>query len=164
MEVSAKAKYIRMSPRKVRLVVDVVRGMSIAEAQQQLQFMNKAAAVPVLKVLNSAVANAEHNFKLKSEKLFVKTITADGGPTLHRWKARARGRAAPIRKRTTHIVVTLAEKGKTEEPKEEKKTEKKTVKKEAKKETKKVVKKTSTKKPVAKKPAAKKTTKKVEKK
>ena len=131
MEVSAKAKYIRMSPRKVRLVVDVVRGMGLAEAQQQLQFMNKAAALPVLKLINSAAANAEHNFKLKPETLFVKTITADGGPTLHRWKARARGRAAPIRKRTTHIKVVLDEVGKeTEEPKKpEKKVEKKEVKK-----------------------------------
>jgi large subunit ribosomal protein L22 len=110
MQVSAKAKYVRMSPRKVRLVVNAVRGLEIVDAQNQLRFMNKAAAEPVLKLLNSAVANAEHNFKLKLENLYIHTITADGGPTLHRWKARARGRAAPIRKRTTHINIILDEK------------------------------------------------------
>ena len=117
MQVSAKAKYIRMSPRKVRLVVNAVRGLEIADAQNQLRFMNKAAAEPVLKLLNSAVANAEHNFKLKPENLYIQAITADGGPTLHRWKARARGRAAPIRKRTTHINIVLDEKEATVEKK-----------------------------------------------
>ena len=131
MEVKAKARNIRMSPRKVRLVIDVVRGLDVQQAQAQLEFMNKAAARPVLKLINSAVANAEHNNKLKSGNLFVKTITADGGPTLYRWKPRARGRAAPIRKRTTHITVVLDEKDK---PKTEKKIEK-TTKKEVKKTT-----------------------------
>jgi len=125
MEVRAKARYIRMSPRKVRLVVDVVRGLGVNEARNQLKFMNKAAAKPVLKLIESAVANAEHNFKLKSDNLFIKTITADGGPTLNRWKARARGRAAPIRKRTTHIIVALDEKKKPAEKKEVKKEVKK---------------------------------------
>ncbi|MBU0531384.1 MAG: 50S ribosomal protein L22 [Candidatus Uhrbacteria bacterium] len=109
MEVKASAKFIRMSPRKVRLVVDVVRGLPVAKAQAQLKFMNKAAARPVLKLINSAVANAEHNFNLKAENLVVKTITADGGPTLHRWKPRAHGRASAIRKRTSHINVVLDE-------------------------------------------------------
>ncbi len=125
MEVSAKARYIRMSPRKVRLVIDVVRGMDLAEAQSQLTFMNKAAALPVLKLINSAAANAEHNFKLKPGDLFVKTIKADGGPTLKRFKPRARGRAAPIRKRTTHITVVLDEKEKAEKKTEVKKNVKK---------------------------------------
>ena len=131
MEVSAKARYIRMSPRKVRLVVDVVRGMDLAEAQSQLSFMNKAAALPVLKLINSAAANAEHNFKLKPADLFVKTIKADGGPTLKRFKPRARGRAAPIRKRTTHITVVLDEKEKVEKKPEVKKEIKKEKKKPA---------------------------------
>lgn len=130
MEVRAKARYIRMSPRKVRLVIDVVRGLDVDKARNQLQFMNKAAAKPVLKLIDSAVANAEHNFKMKSDNLFIKSITADGGPTLYRWKPRARGRAAPIRKRTTHIIVALDEK--------EKPAEKKEIKKEIKKVTKKV--------------------------
>jgi len=110
MEVKAKARFIRMSPRKVRLVVDLVRGMSVKEAQSQLKFMKKAAAVPVSKLLNSAVANAVHNFNLDAQNLYIKEILADGGPVLGRWRARAFGRAAPIRKRTTHISITLDEK------------------------------------------------------
>lgn len=98
-----------MAPRKVRLVVDVVRGMSVAEAEMRLTFLPKAAAMPVLKLLRSAVANAEHNFKLSRETLFVKTITVDGGPVLHRWRARAMGRAAPIRKRTSHIMLIVSD-------------------------------------------------------
>lgn len=110
MEVKAIARHIRMSPQKVRLVVDVIRGKRIADAQTQLRFMKKAAALPVLKLLNSAVANASHNFKLDASTLFVKTITVDGGPILHRWTPKAMGRATPIRKRTTHISIVLAEK------------------------------------------------------
>lgn len=107
MEVTAKARYIRMSPRKVRLVIDVVRGMNVKEAQTQLKFMKKAAAEPVLKLLNSAVANAENNFGIKKDDLRIKTLVADGGPILDRWMARAFGRSAPIRKRTTHISIVL---------------------------------------------------------
>ena len=99
-----------MSPRKVRLVVDVIRGKNVSEAKTQLQFMKKAAALPVLKLLNSAVANAQHNFKLEASNLYVKVVTADGGPTIHRWMPRAMGRATPIRKRTTHIAIVLDEK------------------------------------------------------
>mgnify|MGYP006421311207 CR=1 FL=1 len=109
MEVKAKAKGIRMSSRKVRLVVDVIRGMKVGQAQTQLHFMKKAAAEPVLKLLNSAIANATHNFQLDESNLFVKAIAADGGPTLARWRARAFGKSAPIRKRTTHISIILDE-------------------------------------------------------
>ncbi len=107
MEVKATARHIRMSPRKVRLVVDVIRGMSVGQARIQLAVMKKAAAEPVMKLLESAAANATHNFNLDTAQLFVKSITADGGPVLGRWRARAFGRAAPIRKRTTHISITL---------------------------------------------------------
>ncbi len=107
MEVTAKANTIRMSPRKVRLVIDVIRGMDVARAQTQLQFIKKAACLPVLKLLNSAIANAEHNFDIAKETLYVKTITADGGPVLHRWTPKAMGRSAPIRKRTSHITIIL---------------------------------------------------------
>lgn len=110
MEVKAFAKNIRMSPRKVRLVVDVIRGMDVARAQTQLQFLKKAAALPVLKLLNSAVANAEHNFQMNREDLVVKTIFADGGPVIHRWTPKAFGRSAPIRKRTSHISIVLDQK------------------------------------------------------
>ena len=110
MEVKASARFIRVSPRKVRLVIDVVRGLPVTEALTQLQFMNKAAAEPVYKAVSSALANAENNFKQSRENLYIKTITADGGPSFYRFRPRAFGRAAPIRKRTTHLQVVLDEK------------------------------------------------------
>ena len=117
MEVKATARYIRMSPRKVRLVIDVIRGMGISQARSQLAVMKKAAAEPVSKLLESAVANATHNFNLDASQMYVKSIMADGGPVLGRWRARAFGRAAPIRKRTTHISITLdAKEKKTVKP------------------------------------------------
>jgi len=112
MDVNAKARFIRMSPRKVRLIVDLVRGLPVVEADAQLSFFKRAAAGPVLKLLRSAVANAEHNFKLDPADLRVKTITVDGGPTLKRFRPRAHGSAAPIRKRTSHITIVLSD-GKT---------------------------------------------------
>lgn len=105
-----------MSPRKVRLVVNTVRGLSVAEAETRLTFLPKLAAKPVLKLLRSAVANAEHNFQLNRNDLYIRTIVADGGPTLKRWRARAFGRAAPIRKRTTHISLVLSTKGDAKAP------------------------------------------------
>ncbi len=107
MEVKAYAKNIRMSPRKVRLVIDVIRGMNVSKAETQLRFLKKAAALPVLKLMNSAVANAEHNFKLNKSDLIVKTIMADGGPVIKRFTPKAFGRSAPIRKRTSHITLIL---------------------------------------------------------
>ncbi|MBI4457745.1 50S ribosomal protein L22 [Candidatus Uhrbacteria bacterium] len=109
MEVTAKAKFIRMSPRKVRLVVDLIRGMDVVPAMAQLKFMHKSAARPVMKLVASAMANAEHNFKLPSGALYIKAITVDGGPVLKRWRARAFGRAAGIHKRSSHISVVLSE-------------------------------------------------------
>ena len=109
MEVTAKARFIRMSPRKVRLVADVIRGLDVAAARAQLKFMRKAAARPVLKVLESAIANASHNHQMEAAGLFVKTIAVDAGPTLKRWRPRAYGRAASIKKRTSHVFVVLAD-------------------------------------------------------
>ncbi len=109
MDVHASLRYLRMAPRKVRLVIDVIRGLSVTEAETRLTFLPKAAAMPVLKLLRSAIANAEHNFKLSRENLYVTTITADGGPILHRWHPRAMGRAAPIQKRTSHITLILSD-------------------------------------------------------
>lgn len=120
MEVKAKARYIRMSPKKVRLVLDVIRGMGAGEALKQLQFIDKRASEPVTKLLNSAITNATHNFGLEESNLFIKEITAEEGPTLKRWKARAFGRATPIRKRTSHIGVVLAEKVPSKEIKKRK--------------------------------------------
>ncbi len=109
MDAFAKAKFIRMSPRKVRLVTNLIVGNRIDAARTQLSFLNKSAALPVLKALNSAVANAVNNFKLDEKSLKIKSATADQGPTLKRWRARAMGRAAPIRKRTTHITIVVTD-------------------------------------------------------
>jgi large subunit ribosomal protein L22 len=109
MDAFAKAKFIRMSPRKVRLVTNMIVGSTIDVARTQLNFLNKAAALPVLKALNSAVANAVNNFKLDEKSLRIKAATADQGPTLKRWRARAMGRAAPIKKRTTHITIIVTD-------------------------------------------------------
>ncbi len=108
MDVHASLRFLRMAPRKVRLVVDAVRGLPVAEAEARLSFMKKDAALPVLKLLRSAIANAEHNFHVPKEGLKISTITADGGPTIKRSRPRARGSAAPIRKRTTHVMITLS--------------------------------------------------------
>ena len=110
MQVSATLKYVRMSPRKVRLVVDLVRGRPVNEALSLLRFMPQAAAVEVAKVVKSAVANAEQNNHMSAEDLFISRITADEGPTMKRFRPRAHGRASPILKRSTHITVVVDEK------------------------------------------------------
>lgn len=173
MEAQATAKYIRMSPRKVRLVIDMVRGLPVAKANHTLMLLNKKAAKPVAKLVKSAAANAVHNFEANEKDLFVKFITADEGPTLKRWRPRAFGRATLVRKRTTHITVVVSDgketvaqskqvaKKETAKPDVEKKEEKKAEKKEDKKAP---AAKTETKKPAAKKSAAKKPAKKAEKK
>jgi len=109
MEVKAYARYIRMSPRKIRLVIDMIRGKKVLEAQTILQFTTRAAVEPVAKLLNSAIANAEHNFKLDRANLFIKTIIANQGPALKRFRPRAFGRPAGIKKRMTHITIILDE-------------------------------------------------------
>jgi large subunit ribosomal protein L22 len=116
MEIKAQVKFVRMSPRKTRWVVDLVRGSDVEEAIHQLQFMTMASAKTVLKLLNSAIANAVNNFKLKRENLYIKSVTVDGGPVLKRWRPRAFGRAAPIRKRSAHITLILGEKVESEKP------------------------------------------------
>ncbi|MBU0597506.1 50S ribosomal protein L22 [Patescibacteria group bacterium] len=109
MDVKAKLRYLRMSPRKVRLTANLINGMPVAKAENQLAFSKKYAARPILKLLKSAIANAENNNKLKKDNLFVKKITVDQGPTLKRWRARAFGRAGMIRKRSSHVSVVLGE-------------------------------------------------------
>lgn len=98
-----------MAPRKVRLVADLIRGCTVEGAVNQLAFCDKAAAEPLTKLLKSAAANAEHNFQADLATLRVAKITVDGGPTLGRWRARAYGRAAPIRKRSSHITLVLSD-------------------------------------------------------
>ena len=107
MEAKAIARYVRVSPRKARLVVDTIRGKSASEASTLLRFTPKGAAEAVSKVLDSAVANAEHNLKVKPETLYVSAAFVDEGPTLKRIRPRAQGRAFRIRKRTSHITVVV---------------------------------------------------------
>ncbi len=107
-EVRAEAKWVRTSPRKARLVVEHIRGRSVPEARTVLAFTTRAAARDVEKVLRSAIANAEANHGLIGDDLYVSAAYVDEGPTLKRWRARARGRAAQIRKPTCHITVKLA--------------------------------------------------------
>jgi len=108
-EVRAIVKYVPMSPRKVRLVVNQVRGLAADQALAILKFTHKAAAKPVVKLIESAVANAEENYGLSSEDLYISQIFADVGPTHKRWKAGARGRVKPRLKRSSHITVVLEE-------------------------------------------------------
>ncbi|PIR93692.1 50S ribosomal protein L22 [Candidatus Falkowbacteria bacterium CG10_big_fil_rev_8_21_14_0_10_39_11] len=117
MDVKAKARFVRISPRKARLVVDLVRGNDVSEAVHQLAFNTKKASPIVLKLINSAIANAEHNFSLQRNNLYIKEITVNDGPTFKRWQPRAFGRATPIRKRTSHIELLLSEKVPSADPK-----------------------------------------------
>jgi len=110
MEIKVKLKYLRQAPRKVRSVASVIRGLDVEKAGEQLRFSLRRPAGPILKLLNSAIANAENNHKLKRDNLFIKEIRVDEGPTLKRWRARAFGRAAGIGKRSSHIIMVLAEK------------------------------------------------------
>ena len=103
----AVAKYVRIAPRKARLVADEIRGKSYPEAVSLLRFTNKRAAKIVGDVLNSAAANAEYNMDADADELRIKTIKVDEGPTIKRYRARAMGRATMIRKRTSHITVEL---------------------------------------------------------
>ena len=109
MEVKAIARFVRMSPRKVRKVVDVIRGQNGREALTTLQFMPEAAAVVVGKLLKSAMANAEHNHELNPNTLKVVRVFVDGGPTLKRIQPHAQGRAFPIKKRSSHITIVVGE-------------------------------------------------------
>ena len=109
-EVRAEAKWVRVSPRKARLVAEHIRGRSVPEARTVLAFTQRAAAREIEKVLRSAVANAETNPNLNwnGDDLVVSTVYVDEGPTIKRWRARARGRVARIRKRTCHITIKVA--------------------------------------------------------
>jgi large subunit ribosomal protein L22 len=107
MEARAQARFIRVTPRKARRVVDLIRGLPATEAQAVLRFAPQAASEPVGKVLASAIANAEHNFKLDSDTLVVSRAWVDEGPTLKRFRPRAQGRAYRINKRTSHITVVV---------------------------------------------------------
>lgn len=109
MEAKAKLGNLRIAPRKVRLVADLVRGKTVEEAQAVLSFTVKRAAPPLKKLLDSAVANAKNNLEMNPSNLYISKITVDEGPKLKRWRARAMGRAGAIEKKTSHITVVLSE-------------------------------------------------------
>ena len=105
--VRAKARYVRTAPRKVRVVADQVRGMEVEEAIALLRFSPRGASEPVLKLIQSAAANAENNHDLDPEEMRIESISVDEGPTMRRYRPRARGRATRIEKRSSHINITL---------------------------------------------------------
>ena len=100
-------RYARCSPKKTKIVADAIKGKKALEALEILKFIKKKPARYIEKVLRSAIANAEHNFNLPAHQLYIKTIMVGRGPMLKRWKPRAYGRATPIRRRTSHIIVLL---------------------------------------------------------
>ena len=109
MKAHAKMNHVRQSPYKVRRVLDLVRGLPVEDAEVVLTHTQRRASDVILKCLRSAVANAEHNFALDREELFVAEAYADEGPTIKRWRPRARGRATRINKRTSHITIVVAD-------------------------------------------------------
>ncbi|GAA0434368.1 50S ribosomal protein L22 [Lentibacillus halophilus] len=110
MQAKAVAKSVRIAPRKVRLVVDLIRGKEIGEAIAVLRHTQRSASTPVEKVINSAVANAEHNYEMEPDNLMVSEAFVDEGVTLKRFRPRAQGSASPINKRTSHITIVVKEK------------------------------------------------------
>lgn len=114
MQVTAKLNYLRIAPRKVRLVADLVRGKRVEEARTILGFTPKRAAPVLLKLLESAVANAKNDFQLDADRLYLKKLVVDEGPKLKRWRPRARGQAYEIQKKSSHITLVLAEEGREE--------------------------------------------------
>jgi len=109
VSVTAKLRYLRITPRKVRQVSDLIRGKTVEEAQTILRYTVKKAAQPLLKLLKSAVASAKNNFQLEELNLYISKILVDEGPKLKRWRARARGRADEIQKKTSHVTIVLDE-------------------------------------------------------
>ena len=109
MEASAKLRFVRLSPQKARLVADQIRGLPVERAVDLLTFSDKKAAGVLKKVLESAIANAEHNEGADIDELHVQRVLVDQGPTYKRYKARARGRVNHIMKRTSHITLTVSD-------------------------------------------------------
>ena len=108
METRAIARFVRISPRKARVVVDLIRGKSVPQAREILAFTNRAIAETVEKTLNSAVANAENQYHVDGDSLYVKACYVDEGPTMKRFRPRAKGAASRINKRTSHITIIVA--------------------------------------------------------
>lgn len=110
MQARSEAKFIRIAPRKVRLLVNLIRGMQIQAARAQLKFSPKQSAEPILKALNSAVANAEHNLKADTKNFVVLQAFVNEGPKIKRYTPKAQGRATLVRKRTSHITIVVGDK------------------------------------------------------
>ncbi|MFA5127755.1 MAG: 50S ribosomal protein L22 [Patescibacteria group bacterium] len=106
-EIKATLNFLKMGPRKVRLIADSMRGHKVSLVLERLTMNSQHAALPMLKLLKSAVANAKHNYKFDVGTLRVKSITVDGGPVVKRWMPKAHGRATPLRQRTSHINLVL---------------------------------------------------------
>lgn len=132
MEVKATLKYLRIAPRKVRLLADLIRGKKVKEARTLLNFSLKRGSRPLVKLLEGAIANARHNFQLEEKGLWISEIKVDEGPKLKRWRARARGRAGEIQKKTCHVSLILSgeKKRRATEPEEKKVAEKEEIAKE----------------------------------
>ena len=124
MQSKAVAKTVRIAPRKVRLILDLVRGKEVGEAISILKLTNKRSSPVVEKLVKSAVANAEHNYDMDIDNLYISEIYADEGPTLKRFRPRAQGRASKINKRTSHITVVVEEYANDVETEENQETEK----------------------------------------
>jgi len=109
MQTKASANFVKMSPKKVRLVADLIRGRDVSDALTRLKFNQREAALPLIKLLQSAISNAEENQHLKKDNLYIKQLLVDEGPIAYRWLPRAMGRATPLRKKTSHIKLLLDE-------------------------------------------------------
>lgn len=107
MKVKASLNYLRISPRKIRLIASLISGMKATDALREMEYLRKRGSEPVLKLLKSAIANAEHNFQLKKDDLIVSEAVVNQGPVLKRMMPRALGRSAQIRKRTSHLSIVL---------------------------------------------------------
>lgn len=107
MEIKAELNYLNIAPRKVRLVAGLLKNMSVRQAMRELEYLPKRSALPLSKLLRSAVANAQHNFHVRPEGLYIGRIVVNPGPVLKRFQPRAFGRASPIRKRASHVIVSL---------------------------------------------------------
>jgi large subunit ribosomal protein L22 len=107
-EARARLRYLRTAPPKVRQVLGLIRGLDVEDARETLEYCERGAADEVLKLLDSAIANAEHNQNVPADELFVQTAFVDEGPTLKRWRPRARGRGTRIRKRTSHLTIVVS--------------------------------------------------------
>lgn len=124
MEIKVKLNNFRVAPRKARRVVDLIRGKKAQEAASILSFTVSKSAEPILKLLNSAIASAKNDFKINEQDLFVSRVTVDEGPKIKRWHPMSRGRAYPITKRSSHIILVLSETNENREKNEKPKSKK----------------------------------------